>query len=121
GKLLQITDFVLPVDLSCSNVFPPEQHVGMVVEYLPDIGFVVLGTQRDHDSAVIQIENFLLELVISGTRIGFSQFDSGEPVLAYDSAPQCIVAIQNEAFPLLALQCPHVLKNLDGYFTKGFA
>src|SRR5262245_33959607 len=93
----------------------------MTLEYFPHIGFIVFRTQRDHDSAVIEIEYFLLEFVVRGTGIGFPKFDCCKALLSDDSAPQRVVTIQDQALPLFAFQRTHVLENLDRYLTQRLA
>src|SRR5262249_41060266 len=119
--LPEVRRLVLPIDARRRDVLPPQQHVGVLVEHFPYIGFVVLTTQGEQHAAMMQLQCLLLKLPVGRTRMRFPQLDSGQPVLDYNPTPEHVVAIQYQALAALALQRPQVLEGFERHFAQTFA
>ena len=73
-----------------------KKHVRMTGQDFHRFMRVILAGDRQHDSAVAQIEQSALNLTIDAARIFGADLDSGRSLLSENSTPQCVVEVHDD-------------------------
>src|SRR5215470_7645637 len=80
----------------------------MLVEHFEDVGFVVLAAQRNQHATLREVQQTLLEIDKSLTRIFVAvELDSFQSVLPDNAAPERVVAIEDQTLFRSPLECAH--------------
>src|SRR5437667_2179324 len=90
----------------------------MIVQYLLDIGGVILAAEREDESALLKIQQPTLERHVRIARILMAKGDAVEAILANDAATEGIVGIERDHLDLRELhsgaQSDHTPRKLVG-------
>ncbi len=82
----------------------PQHHVGMLLERLQRVGFVVLGADGEDHAATAEFAGVFLERGVGfAERAALAEGDAFQPVIADHAAPDGVVQVQHEAFEGAAL------------------
>src|SRR5262245_1240468 len=90
----------------------------MLLEGFDCFCLVGLAADSENDSCLVKIQEHSLTRQIGSTCIFRSNLNSGDPILAYDAAPKCIVKIRHQYLADLAGQRMNETQPLIGQMNQ---
>jgi len=118
-ELAQPGRLVGPADACGREMVAPQHLMRVALEHLEHVGLVVLARDREDDPAVMQIEHGLLKAHVGAAGEVGAERDAVGAVLADDAAPQCVVAVEDQA--LATGREPSRQRAGDGIGNRGLA
>src|SRR5262249_18566204 len=95
-KLTQVRRLRTPVDPSRRNVRSAQNHPWVLIDHVPDVGFLVLAYEDDEGATFLDIQDVFLKQPKTATGMLVAQRDSIDAILGHDTTPKCVVAVEGE-------------------------
>ena len=115
-----IVHLSLPVGLEHGDIVEFQDHVGMFLEGFLGGVLIVLRGHADDDAALFELLDPHLELGEGlADAQSVSQLDAFQTVVTDDTAPNCVVEVEDETLLELSLRCAYNVHDAAGHIGQG--